>query len=789
MLALLSLQVATAAPTPPTRLIAALVINEQAKADIFAVLTGQDLWLPVASLTGAGLVGFAGDRRDFFGEPHVSLTSLAPALTYTLDRNALVIRLTAAATLFQPTIVTLQAARPSDLEYLRAPGLFFNYGATVQQDAKPALAAEAGLSIGGVLLSSSVTRTGDQRFLPGLTSLTIDDRSRMRRVIIGDTFASPSLLGSSALVAGISIRSQFSLDPYQVPFPLPSVQGVVTTPATAEVYVNDTLVGQQALAPGAFQLQRLPATTGLGDVHVVVRDLLGREQTFGGPYYLTSSVLRPGVAEYDYLVGFARTDDLNRGPTYRTLTASASHRIGVTPWLTLGAAAEGSPHVVDVGPTVNMRIWRLGEIDGAASVSRSAQQTGGAVSGSYVIVAHPFSATLSGTHIAATYSSLSLGVNDPRQINRFNASISVTLGRLASLSLRRSYDAGLLPTAPDPRTQEQYVPPGGVTALQSVSVFESPPQLRDSAILALRVGARARLAVTVTHVAHADAPLPSSWEGSGSLSVVLGSRAVATVTHSRADRSESTSVDLQRSLPLGTGVGYRFLGDTANTGSWNGLLQAQGPYGRVNLRETALGGQQNASVDLSGGVVLTGGEVNLTRRVDDGYALVRVPAGPGIRVYLNDQVVGRTDRRGTALVPNLLSYLGNPIRIADEDVPLDFELGRTQALVAPPWRGPAIVTFAAAPLHGLTGRLVLVRAGRDLVPAFGLLVVTTDVMDVVSPVGEHGEFFVDRLAPGAHEGRLEFEGDTCAFTLQVPIVTTIITDIGVVTCRAETDRP
>ena len=461
----------------------------------------------------------------------------------------------------------------------------------------------------------------------------------------------------------------------------------------------------------------------------------------------------------------------------------------MTRWLTLGAAAEGSPHVVDVGPTMTVRVWRLGEISGAASLSRSEQRTGGAVSGSYVIVAHPFSATLSGTHIEPTYSSLSLGVNDRRQVNRFNASVGVTLGRLASVSLRRSYEAGLLPTAADPRTHEQYVPPGDATSLQSVSVFESPAQLRDSAILTLRVGAHARLAVTVTHVARADTPRPSAWQGYGSLSVVLGSRTAVTVTHGRANGSESTSVDLQRSLPLGSGVGYRFLGDTANAGSWNGLMQAQGPYGRISLRQTTLNGQQSSSVDLSGGMVLTGGEVTLTRRVDDGYALVRVPAGSGIRVYLNDQVVGRTNSRGTALAPNLLSYLGNPIRIADEDVPLEFELSRTHALVAPPWRGAAIVTFTAVPLHGITGRLVLVRAGRDIVPAFGRLVVGTDVMDVVSPVGEHGEFFVDRLAPGEHEGRLEFEGHTCAFTLQVPTVTAIITDIGVVRCGTEVDRP
>jgi outer membrane usher protein len=180
-----------------------------------------------------------------------------------------------------------------------------------------------------------------------------------------------------------------------------------------------------------------------------------------------------------------------------------------------------------------------------------------------------------------------------------------------------------------------------------------------------------------------------------SLGAILTRRSVATVTHARTEDTGSTVMDLQRSLPLGSGIGYRFLGDTANKGSLNGLLQAQGRYGRVNLRHNYLNGRQTSTMDVSGGVVWTGGEVNLSRRIHDGYALVRVPAVPGIRVYLNDQIVGHTNRRGSVLVPNLLSYLGNPIRIADEDVPLDFELSRLRALVAPTWRGGGVVTFPA----------------------------------------------------------------------------------------------
>lgn len=784
----LCLQVLVPASSEPTRLVAVFFVNEQAKGDVFAVLDGGDVWVPLTAMSNAGLVEFTGEQREWFGAAHVSLRSLAPALTYALDPIALVLRLTASPTLFAPTNVVLQAARPPQLEYLRAPGLFVNYGATVQKDAPTAVALEAGLSLAGALLTSSATRTGDREIQRGLTSLTIDSRQHVRRIIVGDTFAPRALLGSSPLVGGISIRSRFSIDPYEVQFPLPAVQGTVTTPAVAEVYVNGNLVGREDLPPGAFQLERLPARTGLGDVRVVVRDLFGTEQEFGGPYYITSNVLRPGVSDYHYLVGVARSDGFDRSPTYGTTTWSMAHRIGVTRWLTLGMRSEGSRRVADLGPTLNLRLWRFGEITAAGAASHSQRRTDVAFAGSYSLIASPVTATLSGLRVGPHYSSLSLGVNDPRQRDRFDASVGVSLGRGASVLVARSYVAGVPETVPDARAREQYVELDESVALLPITSFSAAVRVRDSAALNVRLGGRTRLTFSVTRTALSNQSRPA-FQGYVSLGVIMTRRSVATVTHARTEETESTVVDLQRSLPLGSGVGYRFLGDTANQGAMNGLLQAQGRYGRVNLRQNYLNGRQTSTMDVSGGVVWTGGEINLSRRIHDGYALVRVPEVPGIRVYLNDQVVGHTSRRGSVLVPNLLSYLGNPIRIADEDVPLEFELSRLRALVAPTWRGGGVVTFPARPLRSVTGRLRLARGGTDIVPAFGRLAVIVEGAEQSSPVGTDGEFFLEQVPPGEHQARLVFEGATCLLTLAVPTVSTLITDIGVTRCVSSEEGP
>ena len=82
-----------------------------------------------------------------------------------------------------------------------------------------------------------------------------------------------------------------------------------------------------------------------------------------------------------------------------------------------------------------------------------------------------------------------------------------------------------------------------------------------------------------------------------------------------------------------------------------------------------------------------GGSIHATRPVDESYGLIRVPGVSGVRGYLSNQEVGRTDRRGDLLVPNLLPYYGNRLGINDKDIPMDHDIGTTELTIAPPFRG------------------------------------------------------------------------------------------------------
>ena len=166
---------------------------------------------------------------------------------------------------------------------------------------------------------------------------------------------------------------------------------------------------------------------------------------------------------------------------------------------------------------------------------------------------------------------------------------------------------------------------------------------------------------------------------------------------------------MQQSAPVGPGLGYRIqtTGLGADPALVDGELRAQSRWGAVDVRQSFSNGRASTFAQVNGALVAIGGRVIATRPVQDGYALVRVPDVPGVRTYVSHQEVGRTDRRGDLLVPNLLAYYGNEVTIADSDVPVDRALDASRMVIAPPFRGGAVVKFAAPRQWRVTGTVVV----------------------------------------------------------------------------------
>jgi len=240
-----------------------------------------------------------------------------------------------------------------------------------------------------------------------------------------------------------------------------------------------------------------------------------------------------------------------------------------------------------------------------------------------------------------------------------------------------------------------------------------------------------------------------------------------------------TSVNVQRSLPLGPGFGFRIDADAQEPYRSQGIVEVQGRRGILGVR--AVGSQDDktiGTINLAGSIVAIGGEVLLSRPVDDAFALVKVPNSRGVRVLANNQLSGRTGRRGSLFVPDLRSYLSNPIGIEQDDLPVEMKLGAISQDIAVPYRGGAVVLFEATVIRALTGRLDV--AGKA--PEYGTLTVTVGADEFSSPLNASGEFYFEDLPPGNHPAVASWSGRTCRATIHMPDKAPAMTDAGVVTC-------
>jgi outer membrane usher protein len=214
--------------------------------------------------------------------------------------------------------------------------------------------------------------------------------------------------------------------------------------------------------------------------------------------------------------------------------------------------------------------------------------------------------------------------------------------------------------------------------------------------------------------------------------------------------------------------------------------QYQGAYGRIEADYQHQGygtnDQGHASLTATGGLIIIGGSAYLTRPVQDSYALIRVPGVAGVHGMASNQVMGTTDSKGNLLIPSLLHYYGNRIGIDDKDIPLDHDIGATERIIAPPYRGGAVVTFPVRRVQSVSGTVVIDDQGATVLPTYGQLVVMVGQQQVVSPLDEAGSFYLENVPPGAYSAEVQYAAGVCTLPLAVPAGATALVNVGTIRC-------
>lgn len=685
-------------------------------------------------------------------EQYVSLDEVK-GLKYRVDEEKQVLMIEAPARLFEQNTLSL-----TDKSSIRAPspplGGFLNYDFV-------AATASSHTTLNGTLEASMFSRMGvgvtdyllrhDGQQTQALrldTTWTLDRPASATSLRFGDAISGASAWGGAVRFGGIQWASNYTTRPSFITMPLPGIGGESALPSTLNVYVDNMLRMQSNLPSGPFRVNDVPVITGEGDIRLVVRDLLGREQVIDQPYYASPELLRAGLQEFSLEAGVTRDNFGIDSNDYGRPLVVATDRVGLTNRFTGEVHGELLREQQTFGLSSSTLLSSVGVLN--ASVAGSHSQHG---QGEFFGLGFQHSARRLSLGVNIQYTTrqfVQLGTLPYAPVPRVTSQVfaSVGLGHFGSLSVSRT-------------RQDFY----GASSLDILSARDSINlgwlgYLTFSVIRAVAGSADTTFALSLTHSMNARTSLSS------------------TLT-SDSNAGTTTELDLQQNLPAGRGMGYRLIADEGAFEAVDGTLDLQRDTGSYEIEARQQPGATLAQISAAGGIALLGGHVFPTRTIDDSFAVVQVGSENGVRVYRENQLVGQTDAQGYMLVPGLRPYQDNSIRIEQADLPLDIVFDEVQAQAVPYFRSGVLVSFSVEHPHGA---LLSVRLedGKPL-PA-GAVVKVTGVEEEF-PSGLKGEVYVTGLKE-RNELRAQWPGGSCRFSVPYKPSTDPLPRLGPYICKS-----
>ncbi len=691
------------------------------------------------------------DPIPYEGENYYPLDAI-PGLRYQLNEATQELQLEIPLADFVPS--NFDAAAGLQRNPQASPGGFFNYDLLTQQS--NGSRTNNGLFEAGIFNQHGVGTTTllwQDRGMPhDLTRLetawTRDAPESASRFQLGDSTSRAGTWGRAVRFGGLQWRSNFDTQPGFVTFPQPSATGIAALPSTVDVYVNNTRRLSQDVQPGPFEISNVPVITGAGDVQLVVRDLLGRQQIITQPYYASQSLLRKGLNDHSYEVGFARQDYSLLSNRYGQPFAVATHRYGVSNHFTRELRAEALPNQQTAG-LGGVYLWpSFGTAQSALAASHGPDGKGALFMAGVEHNSRRFSWSAQDQISSPRFTELSWvsGNVRPRRIQSLRLGFPTGDQGGGSLSLNH--------------LSQQY---WGQSGNRVWSINYSRNLFQDFYLL--------------LYATRSVSGTSSSTVGVN-ISHHFGDHTSASAQFNRQNAGNDRQLQVQKNLPEGPGFGYHL---TAQEGL-NRRQEANGSWQTNSGTYTAGASQQpgNSSTRLgaSGGVAFLGGSFFASRRINDSFAVVNAGGYPDVRVYYENRLAGTTDSRGQALIPHLRPYQKNRISVEEEDLPIEAQIDQRELLVTPALRSGSYAEFPIKTVHG--GTLVIVLEDGSFLPS-GATVILLD-REEEYPVGLRGEVFLPELAE-SNELLVAWKGQGCQIDIKLPPDSPPLADLGKHTCK------
>jgi outer membrane usher protein len=592
----------------------------------------------------------------------------------------------------------------------------------------------------GVLTNTFVARNlGEDENLPPRnahrleTTYTRDDPDSHTSLRLGDSTTPAGTWGRAVYFGGIQLGRNFGLAPGLITQPIPVIAGQSTAPSTVELYVNDALRQTSQVPSGPFTIDNFPLLTGSGQARVVVRDLLGRETVLVQNFFSSAYLLRQGLSDWSVQAGAVRENLGIESYNYGERFASGLYRYGASDELTLEASAEASSRLRGGG--IGLSAALFGQMLGQAALAASRDEQAGdgglwMLGAEHVTLRHGFTVRAEGA------------TRDYRRIGQNELLPPFHRQRLASYTYfsERFGHLGL--------------------AFARVEPFDDERIDTLTANYSVLLGQRASLTFSATRVSG-----PSSGTAlTATLLIPLDGRLSVAGSVTRREGRTDGYVSAAKALGAEAGTGWRALAGRRDQQNYvEGGAYYQGSRGLVSADASVSEQQQTVRLGAQGGLLLADGELFAARKLTDSFALVEVPGYPDVGVGFQSTVMARTDARGRALVPRLMPYRTNSVRLDPSELPISAELDTIEMTAVPPARSGVKLTF---PVRSGRGALITLLF-EDGAPA--------PAGAEVELAGDSKEFFVARRGQAFVTGlqekntlRVKWNGRSCELEVALP---------------------
>ena len=629
------------------------------------------------------------------------------------------------------------------------PSLFFNYdlnySTSILKNAPNVkdlgLLAEAGVSNSwGVLTSSQAGRnltvyaaSGTPRSWVRLeTTFTKDFPEENRTLRLGDTSTRASMWGRNVYFGGIQYGSNFALTPGFVSQPVPALVGMSTAPSSVEMYVNDVLRQVSSVPTGPFTIDNYPLMTGSGDVRMVVRDILGRETVIEQSFFITTELLSAGLNDWSIEAGRVRRDIGVASNHYGPGFVSGTWRHGYSNDMTLEGRVEATSQLRTAGLGAVSTLPK--QILGKASVglSNGANKNGGL--------------WLLGLEHQRLRSSVSFQVQGAsinfRQLGQSEtvSPIKLQLAGNWSYTTENSGNFGI--------------------GLATLNRFDGSRVSTVSGNYSKRMGVNSSLNLTVSRSFYS-----TSGTSMGMYFVKpLGRNRIISASANSHAGQQDFYVSAMKNPGQGSNLGWRTLvGRQQDQSRMEGGVYYTGRYGKWSGDVSASPGQTAMRIGANGGLVFADKNLFVTQRVDQSFAVAEVAGHKNIGIGLGSNMLSKTNADGVALIPRLLPYQNNAVRLDPSDLPISAEIDSIEQNAVPAWRSAVKVEF---PVRGGRGALLKIKFddGEDA-PAGAIVKIQGDAEEFY--VARRGAAFVTGLQP-ANILLLEWNGQQCKIDVKLP---------------------